>query len=85
MHQIHCNHCYTTMWWSRYAAYINNFLAPHQVICRDANDLLLNYPVHLFVDGAAQFSHRLGSLLGPVATILSAHSAAASTQRSFRP
>jgi len=81
---------YDTVWWSQYVLHIRNLLAPYHVIYVDASswiqdDSLFDDPLHLSARGAAQFSQRLGRLLGPNSANLSAHSAAASVPRSSRP
>ncbi len=79
MRRAHRQLFYDTAWWPRYIAHIRNLLAPYHVIYVDASnwiqdDSLFDDPLHLSLPGAAQFSQRLGSLLGPNCANLSAHS-----------
>ena len=79
MRQTHRQLFYDTAGWTQYLAHIRNLLAPYHVIYVDASswiekDSLFEDPLHLSPSGAAQFSERLGSLLGPNPAIAAAHS-----------
>jgi hypothetical protein len=60
---------YDTPWWSQYVSHIRNLLVPFNASYVDASDwiqddALFDDPLHLSTRGAAQFSQRLGRLLG---------------------
>ncbi len=81
---------YDTPWWPPYLAHVRSLLAQYGVICIDASqwiedDSFFADPLHLSEQGAAQFSQRLGGLLGPDMTRLSARSAVSVLPRSSRP
>ena len=83
MRRAHRNLFYDTTWWAQYVAHVRTLLEPYGVIYVDANhwiddDSLFADPLHLSEQGAAEFSQRLGSLLGPDIPRLSAQSAASS-------
>ncbi len=83
MRRAHRNLFYGTTSWAQYVAHVRTLLEPYGVIYIDANhwiddDSLFADPLHLSEQGAAQFSQRLGSLLGPDIPRLSAQSAASS-------
>jgi hypothetical protein len=64
---------YETPWWSQYVVHIRDLLAPYNVIFVDASiwiqdDSLFEDPLHLSAQGAAEFSQRLGKLLGATST-----------------
>ena len=70
MRRAHRNLFYETPWWAQYVSRIRNLLAPYGVNFVDGSewiddDLLFADPLHLSEQGGAQFSQRLGSLLGP--------------------
>lgn len=76
MRRAHRKLFYDTPWWPQYVAHVRTLLAPYGVIYIDASqwiedDSLFADPLHLSEQGAAQFSQRLGSLLGPDMTRLS--------------
>jgi hypothetical protein len=91
MRRAHRKLFYDTPWWPQYVAHVRTLLAPYGVIYIDASqwiedDSLFADPLHLSEEGAAQFSQRLGSLLGPDVTRLSAAQAVTSpSPRSSRP
>lgn len=90
MRRAHRNLFYDTTWWAQYVAHVRALLEPYGVIYVDANewiddDSLFADPLHLSEQGAAQFSQRLGSLLGPDLPRLSAQSAASSLPGRRRP
>lgn len=90
MRRAHCQLFYDTPWWPDYVARVRGLLVAYQVTFVDAShwiqdDSLFDDPLHLSSRGAAEFSQRLGSLLGPESENLTARSAAASAQRSSRP
>jgi hypothetical protein len=77
MRQAHRRLFYDTDWWPQYVSHVRGLLAPYRVTYVDAShwiqdDSLFDDPLHLSARGAAQFSQRLGSLLGPGPTDLSA-------------
>jgi hypothetical protein len=80
---------YGTMWGLQYVAHIRNCLAPYHVIYTEVNnwipgERLPGDPLQLSSERAVRLSQFLRSLLDPDIAILSAHSAAASTQESSR-
>jgi|SRR5271166_432386 len=80
MRQTHRRLFYDTAGWSQYVAHIRNLLTPHHAIYIDAShwiqdDSLFDDPLHLSPKGAAQFSQRLGSLLGPNSPNFAGHAA----------
>ena len=69
MREQHRRLFYDTPGWSQYTSHIRNLLAQFNVIYVDASDwiqedALFDDPLHLSTRGAAQFSQRLGRLLG---------------------
>jgi hypothetical protein len=89
MRGAHRNLFYDTACWQQYIVHIRNLLSSFHVTYVDASswirdDSLFNDPLHLSERGAAQFSERLGSLLGSKIPSLSAH-AVASARGSSRP
>jgi hypothetical protein len=90
MRQAHRTLFYDTPSWNQYVAHIRNLLVSFGATFVDAsrwveNDSLFADPLHLSDEGAAQFSHRLGNLLGPEVVRLSVNSAASTPPRSARP
>jgi hypothetical protein len=83
MRGAHRNLFYDTACWPQYVAHVRDLLAPYNVIWVDAStwiqdDSRFADPLHLSALGAAQFSNRLGSLLGTHYPNLSAQSDVAS-------
>lgn len=83
MRRAHRSLFYDTSAWNQYVAHLRTLLAPYRVTFIDASqwvndDSLFADPLHLSEQGAAQFSQRLGSLLGPDMVRLSAHSVSTS-------
>jgi hypothetical protein len=90
MRRAHRNLFYDTTWWAQYVGHIRTLLEPYGVVYVDAShwiddDSLFADPLHLSEQGAAQFSQRLGSLLAPDITRLSAQSAVSPLLRKHRP
>jgi len=83
MRGAHRNLFYDAVCWPQYVAHVRELLAPYNVIYVDAStwiqdDSLFADPLHLSASGAAQFSERLGILLGPNSQNLSVNSTVAS-------
>lgn len=90
MRGTHRTMFYDTAWWAQYVAHLRNLLAPYGAIYVDAShwiedDSLFTDPLHLSGQGAIQFSHRLGKLLGPEMTRLSVCPTTPSEARSSSP
>jgi hypothetical protein len=88
--QAPCKESYDEMWWVRCIPSIRNLFTRHYVVYIDASDWcsegsLFDKQLQLSVMQQAQFSLRLGSLLGHDTAVLAVPSATASEQGSSRP
>lgn len=90
MRATHRHLFYDTTWWAQYADHLRALLTPYSPTFVDASDWieddsLFADPLHLSEQGAAEFSRRLGSLLGPDLVRMPPQSAALFSPRGDHP